>query len=142
MADEKVVVKTKHGELTLDQLAEVQPGMARLMKEIGERYHILYYAAKGGNWLLAAHELSQVMNLQRTGAILRPRFAEDLNNFIKQYLNPVMDTIRAKDWAKFEEAYRKGMEGSNHFHEKYGYGYIRYVLPKNPPEFYDLTGHE
>ena len=34
MTDEKLVAKTKHGELTLDQLAEVQPGMARVMKEI------------------------------------------------------------------------------------------------------------
>lgn len=142
MVDEKIVVKTKHGELTLDQLAEVQPGMARLMKEIGERYHILYYAARGGNWMLAAHELSQVMALQRTGATLRPRFADDLNTFIKEYLNPIMDAIRARDWNRFEEAYKTGIEGSYRFHEKYGYGHIRYVLPKNPPEFYDLTTHE
>jgi len=142
MADEKIMVKTKHGELSLDQLAEVQPGMARLMKEIGERYHILYYAAKGGNWMLAAHQLSQVINLQKVAATLRPRFAEDLTNFIKQYLNPIMDAIRAKDWNRFEEAYKKGIDGSNQYHEKYGYGHIRYVLPKNPPEFYDLTQHE
>ncbi len=142
MADEKIVIRTKHGELSLEQLAEVQPGMARLMKEIGERYHILYYAAKGGNWMLAAHELSQVMSLMRAGVTLRPKFAEDLNSFIKQYLTPIMDAIRAKDWKRFEEAYKNGMDGSNVFHGKYGYGYIRYVLPKNPPEIYDLTPHE
>ncbi len=50
--DEKIIVKTKHGELTLEQLAEVQPGLARLMKEIGDRFHVLYHAAKGGNWKL------------------------------------------------------------------------------------------
>jgi hypothetical protein len=141
LADEKVVIKTKHGELTLEQLAEVQPGMARLMKEIGERYHVLYYAAKGGNWMLAQHELNQVVSLQKTGATLRPKFAEDLNSFIRNYLNPISEAIRARDWKGFEEAYKKGIEGSNQFHEKYGYGYIRYVLPKNPPEFYDLTSH-
>ena len=142
MTDEKIVIKTKHGELTLEQLAEVQPGMARLMKEIAERFHVLYYAAKGGNWMLGAHELSQVMNHMRVGATLRPKFAEDLNSFIKEYLNPIMEAIRAKDWARFEEAYKRGVEGSYCFHEKYGYGHIRYVLPKNPPEFYDLTYHE
>ena len=116
--DEKIVIKTKHGELTIDQLAEVQPGMARLMKEIGERYHILYYAAKGGNWMLAAHQVSQVTNLMKVGSTLRPKFNEDLNNFIKEYLNPIMDAIRARDWKMFEEVYRKGIDGSNKFHEK------------------------
>jgi len=32
---EKLVGRTKHGELTLDQLASIQPGMARLMEEVG-----------------------------------------------------------------------------------------------------------
>ncbi len=142
MPDEKIVIKTKHGDLSLDQLAEVQPGMARLMKEVGERYHILYYAAKGGNWQLAKHELSQVISLHKAGATLRPKYAADLTSFIQNYLNPIMDSIGAKDWKSFEAAYKKGIDGSNVLHEKYNYGYIRYVLPKNPPEFYDLNYHE
>ncbi len=142
MTEDKIVIKTKHGELTLEQLAEVQPGLGRLMKEIGERYHVLYYAAKGGNWNLAAYQLSQVTNHMKIGSTLRPKFSEDLQTFIKDYLNPIMESVRAQDWNRFEEAYKKGIEGSNHFHEKYGYKHIRYVLPKNPPEFYDLTHHE
>ncbi len=101
--DEKVVIKTKHGELTLQQLAEAQPGIARQMKEIGERFHVLYYAAN---------------------------------------LNPISEKIRAKDWKGFEDAYSKGIEEANKFHEKHGYGFIRYVLPKNPPEHFDLAAHE
>ena len=142
MSGEKIVVKTKHGELSLDQLAEVQPGMARLMKEVGERYHILYYAAKGGNWSLAKHELSQVVSLAKAGATLRPKYAGDLNTFIQTHLNPIGDAIAARDWERFKESYQKGIDGSNQLHEKYGYGYIRYVLPKNPPEFYDLTARD
>src|SRR5205807_510158 len=33
MADERPVARTKHGELSLDQLAEIQPGLGRLMPE-------------------------------------------------------------------------------------------------------------
>ena len=142
MPEEKIVIKTKHGDLSLDQLAEGQPGMARLMKEVGERYHILYYAAKGGNWQLARHQLSQVISLHKAGATLRPKYAPDLTTFIQNHLNPIADAIAARDWKKFDELYHKGIEGSNILHEKYNYGYIRYVLPKNPPEFYDLTRHE
>lgn len=143
MAEEKkVAIKTKHGELTLEQLAEVQPGMARLMKEVGERYHILYYAAKGGNWLLAQHELNQVTALIRAGITLRPKYSTDLAHFTREYLNPISEAIGSKDWKKFEDLYNKAIDGSNVYHEKYGYEYIRYVLPKNPPEFYDLKPHE
>ena len=144
LAEEKKVttIKTKHGEMTLEQLAEVQPGMARLMKEVGERYHILYYAAKGGNWLLAQHELNQVTALLRAGSTLRPKYSTDLTNFAREYLNPISEAIRSKDWKNFEDLYKKGVDGSNVYHEKYDYGYIRYVLPKNPPEFYDLRPYE
>ncbi len=140
--DEKIVIKTKHGELTLDQLAEVQPGMARLMKEIGERYHILYFAAKGGNWKLADHELKQVISLMKAGATLRPKYSHDITSFIQAHLNPISESIEAREWKKFENSYKKGIDESNKLHEKYGYGFIRYVIPKTPPEFYDLSPHE
>ena len=140
--DEKVVIKTKHGELTLDQLAEVQPGMARLMKEIGERYHILYFAAKGGNWKLAQHELKQIVSLMKVGGTLRPKYSHDITSFIQNHLNPIGDSIDAREWKKFENAYKNGIDESNKLHEKYGYGFIRYVMPKNPPETYDLQPQE
>ncbi len=140
--DEKIVIKTKHGELTLDQLAEVQPGMARLMKEIGERYHILYFAAKGGNWKLAQHELKQIISLMKAGVTLRPKYSHDITSFIQTNLNPITDSIEAREWKAFESAYKKGIDESNKLHEKYGYGFIRYVMPKNPPETYDLSPQE
>ena len=37
MADEKPIVgRTKHGELTLDQIAELQPGLGTLMREVSD----------------------------------------------------------------------------------------------------------
>ncbi len=136
--DEKVVIKTKHGELTLDQLAEVQPGMARLMKEIGERYGILYFAAKGGNWKLAQHELKQIISLMKAGGTLRPKYSHDITSFIQHNLNPISDAIEARDWKRLETVFEKGIDESNKLHEKYGYSFIRYIKPKNPPESYDL----
>ncbi|MBO0889026.1 hypothetical protein J2P12_08015, partial [Candidatus Bathyarchaeota archaeon] len=136
---DKIVAKTKHGELTLDQLAEIQPGMARLMKEIGERYHILYYAAKGGNWKLANHELKQIISLMKIAGTLRPKYSLDLSKFTDSDLNPIGEAIQSRDWTRFEAAYKNGISRSNELHEKYGYGFIRYILPKRPPETYDLS---
>ena len=50
MTTDGPIAHTKHGDLALDQIAEMMPGMARLMVEISDRYWIMYYAAKGGNW--------------------------------------------------------------------------------------------
>jgi hypothetical protein len=140
--DEKIVVKTKHGELTLEQLAEVQPGLARLMKEIGDRFHVLYHAAKGGNWKLAEHQQKVTISILRVGATLRPKYRHDITSFIQSYLHPLGESIKAKDWGRFEDAYRKAVDDANKLHEKYGYGFIHYKLSQDPPDYYDLSPRE
>ena len=140
--DGKIVVKTKHGELTLEQLAEVQPGLARLMKEIGDRFHVLYHAAKGGNWKLAEHEQKVTISILKVGATLRPKFHEDITSFIQSNLHPLGESIKAKDWERFEHCYKNAVDETNKLHEKYGYGFIHYKLSKNPPDYYDLDPRE
>jgi hypothetical protein len=137
--DEKIIVKTEHGELTLEQLAEVQPGLARLMKEIGDRFHVLYYAAKGGNWKLAGHEHKVTISILKVGATLRPKYDQDITNFIQSCLNPLGESIKAKDWKEFQRAYRNAVDETNKLHEKYGYGFIHYTLSEDPPSYYDLS---
>ena len=138
MPEDKIIIKTRHGELSLEQLAESQHGMAHLMKEVSERYYVLYYAAKALNWNLAQYQLNQVKALFRIGATLRPKYTEDLNGFSKAHFEPLSEDIRAKDWKAFEEQYKKSIQESDKFHEKYGYGYIHFVLPKHPPEMFKL----
>src|SRR2546425_12394260 len=92
--DEKVIVKTKHGELTLEQLDEVQPGLARLMKEIGDRFHVLYYAAKGGNWKLAEHEQKVTITILKAGGTLRPKYNPDISSFIQSHLNSLGESSK------------------------------------------------
>jgi len=142
MTEHAHVVKTKHAELTLDQIAEAQPGMARLMKEVGERYHILYFAAKGGNWRLAQYELNAVTSILKTGAMLRPKYAQDIASFTQTTLQPISEGIRAKDWKKFDEAFRHSVEEANKLHDKYGYEYVHYVLPSKAPDHLNLEIHE
>jgi hypothetical protein len=129
----EVKAKTPHGEMTIDQLAGIQPGMAAIMKDVGDRFTRTYYAAKGGNWKLAAYELNMVRSNFRTAEVTRPKFKEDLAAFDAEYLLPIFKAIQAKDWATFEVAFRKGELGTDFYHDKRGYPHIRYVLPKDPP---------
>ncbi|HKT22283.1 MAG TPA: hypothetical protein VJR06_06740, partial [Nitrososphaerales archaeon] len=90
--------KTPHGEMTLDQLAEIQPGMASLMKAAGERFTNTFYAAKGGNWKMAAHQLNQLRAAFRTAKVTRPKYADDLTAFDSEYLQPIFKAIHEQDW--------------------------------------------
>ena len=130
---DEVKAKTPYGEMTLDQLAEIQPGMASLMKLVGERYTLTYYAAKGGNWKLAAYHLNQLRGAFRTAKVTRPKFAEDLTAFDKEYLQPIFKAIHDQNWGEFEAAFKRGEHGSDLYHEKRGVSYIRYALPESVP---------
>lgn len=56
MSDEKPADKLKelgvwsgHRNMTVEDIARLQPGLGRIMPEIGQRTWKLYYAAKGKN---------------------------------------------------------------------------------------------
>jgi len=145
---DEVKARTPHGEMTVDQLAEIQPGMAAIMKVVGERYTLTFYAAKGGNWKLAAYHLNQLRSAFRTAKVTRPKFADDLANFDKEYLQPIFKAIHDQKWDEFEASFKKGELGSDFYHEKRGVTYIRYILPaqvpsnlyQGPPEEFQREG--
>ena len=132
------VIRTKHGEITLEELADIQPGMARLMDELARRWEYSYFAARGGNWDLARHELKQVVNLLNIAVKLRPKYAADIKDFISKHITPLNEAIEKRQWSSFDKHIHSAIEASNTYHEKYGYSFIRYLLPKNPPEHLDL----
>ncbi len=139
MADEKPLVgKTKHGELTLDQLAELQPGLGTLMRDISDRYWILYYAAKGGNWDLAAYQLRGLRSLYKKGSTTRPKYTGMLDEYSKQIFDPLLKHIEAKNFAEFEKVYMEGIDLANKMHGATKHGEIIWKLPPNPPAHLDL----
>lgn len=141
MADEpSPVAHTKHGDLTLDQIAEMQPGMARLMVEISDRYWILYYAAQGGNWELARHEFSELRKTMRMAAVVRPKYQEPLAQFEAEHLKPLEKAIRARDGSALEAAFREATDAANEKHREFGYDYIEWRLPDAPPPHLRLGG--
>ena len=140
MADEQSpVAHTKHGDLTLDQIAEMQPGMARLMVEVSDRYWILYYAAQGGNWDLARHEFSEMRKTMRMAAVVRPNYEEAMGQFEADHLKPLEQAIRAHDWSALESAFREATDAANERHREFGYTYIDWQLPSEAPGHLRLT---
>ena len=130
---------TKHGDLTLDQIGETQPGMARLMLEISERYWIIWYAAKAENWELAHHEFRELRKTNQIAALVRPKYREPLARYDTEYLKPLDEALRARDWEAFASAYCRGIEGANENHRVFGYPYIEWQLPDTPPPYLRLS---
>lgn len=140
MADSKPPVgRTKHGELTLDQIAELQPGLGTLMRDVSDRYWILYYAAKGGNWDLAAYQLRGLRSLYKKGSVTRPKYAGMLDEYSRKIFDPLQTHIEAKNFTKFDEVYRQGIELANNMHGATKHGEIVWKLPDHPPPHLDCN---
>ena len=137
--DQQPVARTSHTEITLDQLGSLQPGLARLMAEVSDRYWILYYAAKAGNWKLAALQSSEVEKALRMGEITRPKYTAHLEAFIKGPLTAMNRAIEDRDWAAFEHGYSIGVTAANAYHRDWDHEEIVWQLPDEPPKHLRLT---
>jgi hypothetical protein len=138
-AEHTHIVNNGKRELTLDQLARMQPGLDRLMAEVGPRMHRLYYAARAGNWRLAEYFLRSVVKQLRLCASSRPKYAEDLTTYLEVDCEPVREAVRRRDAAAFETAYASMVERANHYHSVLGKPYIKWVTPSAPPDDLDLS---
>ena len=125
--------------LSIDDLAVIQPGLARIMPEIGQRYWKLYYAAQAGNWVLAEFQLGEIRELMELGMITRPKYQEHLETFVKEDLDAIEDAIKVKDWEKVEVAFHQGVRNANDYHKLNDKEFIVWKLPDYPPPDLDLT---
>ena len=120
-------------EEQLKTLANIQPGVGTVMIEYSARWTNTYYAAKGGNWDLAAYMIKELLEIQEVGETTRPARAGAPKAFETAYMGPVGDAIKAKDWDKFDAAFKAGTKGCNGCHTSSGFPYIEYVLPAAAP---------
>ena len=124
--------------MTLDEMAAVQPGLARLMPEVGDRTWKLYYAAKAENWPMAKFQYKEIIGLMELGAFMRPKHAEALNQFLEENWKPIEAAIGEKNFAAFEDAFNKSIDAANAYHELKEKPYIRWKLPDTPPPDLDM----
>ena len=114
-------------------LAELQPGVGTVMIEYSHRFGTMYYAAKGGNWGLAAYQLKEMREIQEVGETTRPARADPLKAFESGLLDPIDKAIAAKDGKTFDTAFKAAEQGCNGCHAAAGFAFIKYELPKESP---------
>ena len=125
-------------ELSPEHIAAGLPGTADLMVLVGASWWKCAYAARGGNWPLAAFYARRVRSLQRRLGIIRPKYKERLERYEAAMLGPVFKAIEIQDRRGFENAFTAATDDANAQHVETGYGYIRWKLPNEAPKDLDL----
>ena len=126
-------------KFTGEDLAAMQPGLARLMPEIGNRVWKLYYAAQAKNWPLAKFQLKEAKKLMELGALTRPKYEENLRKFIEKRVTPMMAALESENLEKFNEEFEKSVKQANAYHELYDKPFLRWKVPAQAPPDLDLT---
>lgn len=125
-------------ELSPEHIAAGLPGTADLMVLVGNAWWRCAYAARGGNWPLAAFYARRVRSVQRRLGIIRPKYQERLAAYETEMLGPVFKAIEARDPGGFERSFSAATDDANRQHVETGYPYIRWILPEEPPKDVDL----
>ena len=133
-------VRTKHAELSLEELAEALPGTGEVMASVGWCYAMSWHAVDGGNWDLGAYYLRRSRSLLRGLAVTRPKYAEQIREF-DRLLESLYQALMARDRDGFDGLYQDAVTEANRYHVETGHPYIRWARPAEPPEKgLDLTG--
>jgi hypothetical protein len=125
-------------ELSSEHITAGLPSTGDLMALVANSWWRCAYAARGGNWALAAYYARRVRSLQRRLGIVRPKHKERLAAYETAMLGPVFAALQARDLASFDRAFAAATDDANRQHVETGYGYIKWRLPDEAPKDLDL----
>jgi hypothetical protein len=111
----------------IDEIRSVLPKFAIPMREVGDRFQNMYFAAKGGNWALAAYMSKYMNGSMGPASVTKPDEYKTWKNFYDNTFAPVTKAIQAKDFKAFDTAYTSTIKACNGCHAGMGYGFIQLV---------------
>lgn len=102
------------------------------MREVGERFQNMYFAARAENWGLAtymAKSMNAAMNSVKVSEAYLYPFWE---NFYGGYFKPVSAAIEAQDIKSFEKEVAVVVEKCNYCHYVMAFQFIKVKVPTTP----------
>ncbi|MDH3211488.1 MAG: hypothetical protein OEM05_03285 [Myxococcales bacterium] len=125
-------------DMAIEEIAKIQPGLGRLMPEIGHRTWKLFYAAEALNWPNALYQWKETRKLFEIGILTRPKHAAAMEEYLRVSWAPLGAAIEDESWGSFRRAFRAAVGAANAWHVKTHKPYIRWKLPDHPPPDLDL----
>ena len=126
-------------DMSIDELATVQPGLARIMPEIGARTWKLYYAVKAANWPIAVFQWKETRRSSSSAPTCGRSTRRRSRSICATTGARSRDRSKAEDATAFFAAFDKAIDSANAWHEKKEKPYIRWKVPDFPPPDLDLT---
>jgi hypothetical protein len=118
----------------LNDVIGALPKFAIPMREVGDRFQNMYFAAKGGNWGLAFYMSKYMNGAMNPAKVTKPNEYPLWQSFYEEKFAPVNKAIMAKDLGAFEKEYATAMNECNACHAAMGYGFIKVVKQKAPSD--------
>ena len=118
----------------IDEVKGALPKFAIPMREVGDRFRNMYFAAKDGNWALAAYMSKYMNGSMNPAAVTKPAEYKVWKGFYDNTFAGVNKAIMAKDTKAFETAYTAVINDCNSCHQGMGYGFIKVVKMKTPAD--------
>jgi hypothetical protein len=126
--------ETKDYQKQIDELKSALPKFAIPMREVGDRFQNMYFAAKGDNWALAAYMSKYMNGSMNPASVTKPAEYKVWKNFYDDTFVSVNKAIQAKDFKAFDSAYTAVIKDCNTCHEGMGYGFIKVVKLSAPAD--------
>jgi hypothetical protein len=131
-------VSLKQVQEELAEAKELAPGLGEYMTTIQLHAGKLWFAAKAGNWELAAyeiHELEETMesvkklNVEKNGV----KISGVMDSVLKTQIAQMEEAIKRKSQVEFEKAYEDTLSACNGCHTESGHKFIQITRPIAPP---------
>jgi len=109
----------------IDELKGALPKFAIPMREVGDRFQDMYFAANGGNWALAAYMSKYMNGAMNPARVTKPDEYKVWKGFYDSTFDATNKAIQAKDAKAFNAAYTAVIKDCNGCHAAMGYGFIQ-----------------
>jgi hypothetical protein len=116
----------------IDEIKGALPKFAIPMREVGDRFQNMYFAAQGGNWGLAFYMSKYMNGAMNPAKVTKPKEYEDWKSFYETTFAPVNKAIMAQDIKAFTKEYNVVIKSCNACHQAMGYGFIKVIKLREP----------
>ena len=116
----------------IDEIRGALPKFAIPMREVGDRFQNIYFAAQGGNWGLAFYMSKYMNGAMNPAKLTKPKEYEDWKSFYQTTFEPVNKAIMAEDIKAFTKEYNAVIKSCNACHQVMGYGFIKVIKLREP----------
>ena len=115
-------------------LLGVQPAFPEIMRRYAGRFANMYFAAKNGNWALAAYMDRRMREAVAPLRVTHPKDWSAMDGFDRTSLDPLLSAIAKMDFAAFQAQYTKTIAACNNCHTATGFPYIVFLQPTQPSD--------